>query len=168
MSNTGVIIQGSARAEGNTKKVAEIIGQATGFPIIDLVSKNIGPFDYEFRNREDDFLPLMQDIADNCDTIILITPVYWYTMSGLMKNFIDRFSDLLKVEKEMGRKLCGKSLALISNTSGPNINPGFATPVDFSAQYLGMKFLGHFHAELEGDDIPESVQQALRSLYQPV
>jgi multimeric flavodoxin WrbA len=44
----------------------------------------------------------------------MVTPVYWYTMSGIMKVFFDRFSDLLRIEKDLGRKLRGKSMAVIS------------------------------------------------------
>ncbi|MCP4458779.1 MAG: NAD(P)H-dependent oxidoreductase [Cytophagales bacterium] len=38
----------------------------------------------------------------------MATPVYWYSMSGIMKVFLDRIYDVLTIEKELGRKLHGK------------------------------------------------------------
>ena len=99
----GVIILGSSSSTGNTYKAAAYFSQKSGFPIIDLKTKNIGQFDYEFNNSDDDFLPLIREIVDNYDILIFATPVYWYTMSGVMKKFFDRISDVLKIEKETGK-----------------------------------------------------------------
>lgn len=62
-------------------------------------------------SRNDDYLNLMKQILDKYETLILATPVYWYSMSGIMKVFFDRLTDLLTIEKELGRKLRGKKIA---------------------------------------------------------
>ena len=56
----------------------------------------------------------MKTIISKYDTIIFATPVYWYSMSGILKVFIDRITDLLTIEKELGRKLRGKKMAVVS------------------------------------------------------
>ena len=84
------------------------------------------------------------------DTIILATPVYWYSMSGRMKVFLDRFTDLLKVEKELGRHLRGKSLAVFTTSNGDNLGVDFWHPFVKTANYLGMQYLANAHF-LEGD-----------------
>lgn len=158
MNKKGVIIQGSARGDGNTNKITLFIKEHTGYDIIDLKTKNIGEFDYNFENSNDDYLPLMKEIVEKYDTIVFISPVYWYSMSGIMKTFFDRISDCLYVEKELGRKLRGKNMAVISCGSDSKEVEGFSLPFEKSADYLGMKYLGYAHSWLEDSTISESLK----------
>lgn len=157
----GVILLGSSNSKGDTYAVSKYVSDRTGYPIIDLKTKNIGPFDYEFKNRDDDFLPLIKAIADKFELIIFATPVYWYTMSGTMKIFFDRISDCLKTEKETGRKLRGIEMAVLSCGSDSELVAGFYMPFVESAKYLGMPYLGDIHCWLEDNKIPEVVVQDL-------
>ncbi len=161
MKNKGVILQGSSRSDGNTNTIALFVKEKTGFDIIDLKSKNIGAFDYDFKNRNDDFIPLMRDIVDNYDTIIFATPVYWYTMSGILKNFMDRITDCLKAEKEIGNKLRGKKMALISCGSDCEIKKGFTMPFIETANYLNMQYLGDIHTWIEDGIITKKLKKEL-------
>jgi len=51
---------------GETREAAAMISAKKNFPIIDLKTKNILEFDYDFNNRDDDFLkyPGIDYIAD--------------------------------------------------------------------------------------------------------
>ena len=140
-----VIIQGSSKSYGNTYKVVSYLNKDSNFDIIDLKTKSIGAFDYEFKNATDDFIPLMEHIIANYDTIIFATPVYWYSMSGTLKIFFDRLSDLLHYKKELGRQLRGKNMGMISNSGANDLKDGFAMPFKESANYLGMNYLGDTH-----------------------
>lgn len=161
MNKKGVIIQGSARGDGNTNKISLFIKEQTGYDIIDLKSKKIGEFDYNFENSDDDFLPLMKEIVEQYDTIVFISPVYWYSMSGIMKTFFDRISDCLYVEKETGRKLRGKNMAVVSCGSDKKEIESFSLPFEKSADYLGMKYLGYVHSWIEGKTISEALKTKL-------
>lgn len=161
MKNKGVIIQGSSQSDGNTNKIVSFVARKSGFDIIDLNTYKIGPFDYEFNNQNDDFMPLMKRIVANYNTIIFATPVYWYAMSGTMKIFFDRISDCLKIEKEVGRKLRGKSMGMISCGSGRDPIKGFNMPFVESANYLGMKYIGDIHTWIEQDAIPTELEREL-------
>lgn len=108
---TQVIIFGSSRSFGNTRKVVDDILDSAGIELCDLNNFNISPFDYEHRNQSDDFIPLIEKLLAY-DTCIIATPVYWYNMSTQHKIFFDRFSDLLKIRKDLGRKLRGKNCLL--------------------------------------------------------
>ena len=138
----GIIILGSSNSNGETKLVSTYISKETDFSIIDLKTMNIGEFDYEFKNDKDDFHPLMKKIVNNFDIILFATPVYWYTMSGIMKTFFDRSSDLLRVDKDTGRRFRGKQMAAISSTNSPDKFEGFFIPFKLSAEYLGVTYLG--------------------------
>lgn len=69
---------GSARSQGNTRTLCNVISSELNAPIIDLRTKNIGHFDYDFQNQKDDFLELIQTIIREYDCLIFATPVYWY------------------------------------------------------------------------------------------
>ena len=145
MENKKVIILGSSRKNGNTTKIVDEISKEHGIEVINLSDFNISYYDYESKNREDDFFPLIKGIIENYDTLIFATPVYWYNMSGIMKVFFDRFSDLIRIEKETGRKLRGKKIGVISNSHDDEIEESFYIPFKKSADYLGMEYLGHAH-----------------------
>ena len=83
------------------------------FELIDLNDFDISYYDYDHKNRQDDFLPLMKKLIERYKTLVFATPVYWYTMSAVMKTFFDRISDLLTIEKDLGRQLRGKNMVLI-------------------------------------------------------
>jgi multimeric flavodoxin WrbA len=159
----GIILLGSSNSVGNTYKAANYIQQKTGFPIVDLKTKNIGQFDYEFKNKEDDFLPLMKDIVENYDLIIFASPIYWYSMSGIMKKFFDRISDCLydNGNKEIGRKLRGKQMAVLSSSSGSEKIASFYIPFIESAKYLGMNYLGDVHTWVVEDSFSKEVLNPL-------
>ena len=156
----GIILHASSRSHGNTRRVADHVAALSGFDLIDLTEKEIGRFDYEFRNAGDDYLPLMRRLIERYDTFVFATPVYWYSMSGLMKDFFDRFTDLLRSEKDTGRMLRGKQMAMISCSSGPSRPDYFAAPFKDTAGYLGMSYLGDLHGWIENDEIPEAVREA--------
>ncbi|WP_420321368.1 flavodoxin family protein [Flagellimonas sp.] len=157
----GIIVLGSSNSNGETYKVCSYVSELTQYPIIDLKLKNISEFDYGFNNRGDDFHPLIQEIVNNYGMIIFATPVYWYTMSGIMKTFFDRISDCLKIEKDTGRKLRGMDMAVISCGSDKNLKQGFHMPFIESAKYLGMNYLSDVHCWIDDGSIPESVQRKL-------
>jgi len=151
--NTTVIIQASARSNGNTNTIVNELNKHNTFDVIDLKTKNVGQFEYNFTNANDDFLPMMEEIIEKYDTIVFATPVYWYSMSGILKAFFDRISDLLHFKKELGRQLRGKKMAMISNNNYDDLKDGFSMPFKESANYLGMTYLGHTHAWVEDEQI---------------
>ena len=157
MKSRKVIIVGSSRNIGNTSKITEAISNQFNIDVINLNNYQFSYYDYESKNREDDFLLLMRTIISNYDTLIFATPIYWYSMSGIMKVFFDRFSDLIRIEKPIGRQLRGKEFAVISNSHDDEIDYDFYLPFRKSAEYLGMKYIGnkHFNADtfIETDKI---------------
>ena len=145
MENKTVIILGSSRKNGNTTNIVDEISKEHNIDVVNLSDYSISYYDYESKNREDDFLPLIRRILEEYDTLIFATPIYWYNMSGIMKVFFDRFSDLIRIEKETGRKLRGKKIGVISNSHDTEIEESFYIPFKKTADYLGMEYLGHAH-----------------------
>lgn len=161
--NTTVIIQASSKSYGNTNKIVNYLNSNNQFDVIDLKTKNIGVFEYNFSNSDDDFIPLMETIINKYNTIIFATPVYWYSMSATLKIFFDRLSDLLHYKKYLGRKLRGKNMGMISNSNQNDLKDGFTMPFTESANYLGMNYLGDSHAWFteDGDKIHPDAKVAI-------
>ncbi|MBC6993946.1 NAD(P)H-dependent oxidoreductase [Neolewinella lacunae] len=156
-----LIILGSSRKNGETKKVVSELMRISDWDLIDLTDFNISHFDYEHLNRTDDFIDLLKRITENYDVLIFATPVYWYSMSGIMKVFFDRLTDLLRIEKDTGRKLRGKYMAVISCSNGDNLGEMFWLPFKKSAEYLGMNYIADLHTyegRMEDDKIAEFKQ----------
>jgi multimeric flavodoxin WrbA len=158
-----LIILGSSRKDGDTKKVVDELISISGWDFIDLNDYNFGYYDYEHKNLADDYLPLMRKIIAEYDVLIFATPVYWYTMSGIMKVYFDRITDLLDEEKDLGRKLRGKSMAVISCSAGDNLGEAFWLPFSETANYLGMKYLGNIHT-IAGNDESENLKKFAASI----
>ncbi len=151
MSNSTIILLASARKESDTLRIVEKIFHAKDIPCVDLLDEKISPYNYAHEYPEDDcYLSLVQRCLE-FDKIIFATPVYWYSMSGLLKNFFDRLTDIVTVKKEIGRKLAGKSMAVIAVGTDLQIPPGFETPFKSTAEYFGMRFLGSIYCCTKND-----------------
>ena len=78
--NNIVIILGSARSDGNTRAVVNFLLKNSNFDLVDLNDFKIGYFDYDNKNKDDEFLPLMRKISTQYNRIIFATPVYWLSL----------------------------------------------------------------------------------------
>lgn len=148
---------GSSRVDGHSHQIAKAIQQIIPADRVDLASLSIGPYTYDHRHRSDDFIPLVKKILDY-ESVILLTPVYWYSMSGLMKTFLDRITDCLQIEKDLGSQLRGKDMVCVS--CGAEIE-GFFIPFEQSAEYLGMNYLGHLRTWISQDHLAADVESEI-------
>jgi len=99
-----VVIYGSTRQNGNTEKLTERVIEGLEVEEIYLRDHNIQPIDDKrhaeegFSDVDDDYNDLVERMMKH-DTFIFATPIYWYSMTGTMKNFIDRWSQTMRDEK---------------------------------------------------------------------
>lgn len=134
--NFSVVIA-SSRHDGNTAKLAKAIAQMLQARVIDLSEFTISYFDYEHRNADDDFIPIIEQLLSS-DFIIFATPVYWYAMSAQLKTFFDRFTDLLTTEQDLGRKLRGMPISVVATGSDAQLPLSFTQQFELIARYLGL------------------------------
>lgn len=134
------IIFGSSRSFGDTRKAVDLVVNDKQNKIIDLNDLEMSYYDYEHTNKNDDFIPLIKDML-NHQKWVFATPVYWYTMSAIMKTFLDRITDLLTIEKDLGRQLRGKDAYVISCDGGERTK-SFEEIFQKTFDYLGMNYKG--------------------------
>lgn len=139
-----IMISASARQDGDTAALVSAVKKLQDIKHINLLDYKFSYYDYTHQNRDDDFIYIIDKVLAY-HTIIFVTPVYWYSMSGLMKVFFDRMSDLLKIEKDKGRQLRGKRMAVLTTSNGSHLGNDFWHPFKHTAKYLGMDYLDGLH-----------------------
>jgi hypothetical protein len=159
----GVIILGSARGDGNTAQAVSFLCGHTGFATVNLSDHRFGQYDYLHRNQKDEFGPLLKRLMEDYETWIFATPVYWYSMSGIMKSFFDRLTDLLDLHPLGKMALQGKRLGLVCCSSNAGEIEGFEIPFRETAIYMSMLYLGFVHTWIEQGELPVAAQDRLQT-----
>lgn len=146
---------GSARSTGKTSWLLDQV--TAGFNKykdedmvmmnIDLYDYNIGPLSRNFienKNaapQEDDMKELIPIILTS-KVILLATPIYWFTVSGIMKNFLDRWYDFSDEKAKLN--LDGKGLAIVTAHANPSNTMSFPVfkMMEEGASFCNMVYLG--------------------------
>ncbi|MCC7145725.1 MAG: flavodoxin family protein [Phycisphaeraceae bacterium] len=120
-------LMGSARRDGNTNDLVDVVLAAAAEQ--GAQTEKIVLADYRVEHIEncqvckqrgacvhadDDFDKLMAKVY-GCDVFIFGSPVYWYTVSGRLKVFLDRWScELYKSNDEFCRKMKPKAGGIVT------------------------------------------------------
>lgn len=97
------VLYGSSRRGGNSDLLANRLVEGIEADAIYLSEYNIQPIT-DYRHAEpgtypnDDYHALIARVLKQ-DVIVFATPIYWYGISGLIKTFIDRWSQSLRENK---------------------------------------------------------------------
>ncbi len=161
------VVLGTSNSDGNTRLLVDSFVAESEAKLFDLSDYELSFFDYEHKNRGDDFLPLITELAQ-FDHIVYASPVYWYSMSAQLKVFFDRLSDLLSIEKELGRELKGKLCSVISTGFDKELPACFVDPFEMTASYMCMEFKGFTYLSVQNETdlgkIKESVLRAIQKV----
>jgi multimeric flavodoxin WrbA len=140
MRQQPLVISASARRQSDTLKYVQFVLERTDHKLISLLDFHIAPYNYEARYPANDmFAELAAEMLKH-EIIIFATPVYWYAMSGLLKIFLDRFTDLVTTQKHLGRNMEGKLVFLIAVGSDETLPDGFEIPFKRTAGYFDMNY----------------------------
>ena len=153
----------SSRRHGNTGRLIDRVAADLPVEVIDLADRNLSAYDYEHRNRGDDFEALIGRVLE-FDQIIFASPVYWYAVSPPLKVFVDRLSDLLDLEelREQGRRLREKAAFVVCTSVCEEPAPAFVAALCETFSYLGMRFGGLLHANCEDGYQPGRYEPDIR------
>jgi multimeric flavodoxin WrbA len=159
-------ILGSARSDGHTAALLHRLIQGLECDVVDLNAASIAPFRYDQHYpAADEFMPIVERMIA-AQVVIFATPVYWYSFSTVMKNFIDRLSDLLMSRKDIGRRLRGppaRNWALLSSGSDPSPDPDLTSAFRRTCDYLGVGFIAQAYGIEGGAFVDETTVRLIRA-----
>lgn len=166
MDKLPLIILGSARHNGDTQKMVELLFEEKEVITLDLLDFKIYPYSYSGTYPADDqFLPVVQELL-NHSVIFFATPVYWYAMSGKMKTLFDRLTDMVTINKQAGRQLKGKQIYLLAIGSEELLPTGFEEPFALTAAYFKMQYSGSYYCPTKDLHAMPGKEPFLRKMYQ--
>jgi len=119
------VLYGSSRENGNSEQLAELAVQGIECTKVYLREKEIRAID-DRRHTPEGFAPVDDDYEEvlaamlEHEILLFVTPLYWYGMSGLMKNFIDRWSQSLRDKRFPFKEIMGRKMAYVIITGGDN------------------------------------------------
>ena len=175
------LLLGSSREASNCELLANIVVKGLDVTRVYLKDYNIQPIKdlrhspTGFQTIKDDHSKIMTTLLKT-DVLIFATPIYWYSMSGIMKNFIDRLSQTIRdpsfqnVKKKLSRI---KTIVLAVGGDTPRIK---GLPLILQFQYtfdfLNMELIayilgeGNQPGEILNDIIATSEAEHLNSFLQ--
>lgn len=150
------VIYGGTRKSGNTEWLTKQVINGVKVKEFHLSNYQINAIK-DHRHSEggfplvdDDYQQLIQEIM-TYETLIFATPIYWYSMSGMMKNFIDRWSQTLRDPEMKHFKKCMENKQAYVIAVGGDQPTIKGLPMIQQFQYIfdfiGMKFLGYILGE---------------------
>jgi len=156
------VILGSHRNPSHTQQFLEALFVGQRLTLVNLLEIEIVPYGYAaVYPVQDEFFRVVDQLLAH-DRIVFATPVYWYAMSGRMKNFFDRLTDLVTTHKDLGRQLRGKTMFLLAVGADAAMPEGFLVPFASTAAYLGMRFGGSIYVSSEQPSFPRPFTEEMR------
>lgn len=131
-----LFINGSANKNGNTVTLTKQLIKENIYETIHLVDYKIYSYGQQF--ADDQFNEIVERMS-KADTIVIGSPLYWHSMSGSIRNVLDRF--YLNVNESL---LKGKDMYFVFQGYAPTkkqIEAGEYTMSRFASLY-GMNFKG--------------------------
>ena len=166
------MLVGSSRKGGNSELLADFVVQDIEHEKVYIKDLHIRPIEdlrhtkNGFQAVNDDYDRLVEVIMKS-DVVIFATPIYWYSMSGLMKNMIDRLSQAIRDERYPNLKEHLKTMQTIVVVVGGDEPRVKGLPLIQQFQYifdfLNMPF--SFYIIGEGNQ-PEDILKDSRALSQ--
>jgi len=168
-ARSAIAVFSSSRRHGNTGQLVDHIAAELDIEVVDLATMNMSAYDYEHRNRNDDFEPLMKRLLE-FNQLIFASPVYWYSVTSTMKLFLDRLSDYLDLPDllDQGRRLRGKQAYIVCTSICPAPPASFISTFVDTFEYLGMHYGGVAHANCNDGYVPATHDVEAAALIQRV
>lgn len=100
--NKIIFMNGSPNKDGNTYHIGEGLLKHVDHDVLQISDYRISQYGQVY---EDDQIKEILNKLKDCDTLVIGSPIYWYTVGGILKTFIDRLYMLPEAENLRGKKL---------------------------------------------------------------
>lgn len=96
-----LFMNSSPNRDGNTYRIGEELLKDKEHDVLQMADYRISQYGQVF---DDEMKEVLKEI-DKYDILVIGSPVYWYTVGGMLKTFIDRLYMLPEAEALRGKKL---------------------------------------------------------------
>ena len=144
-----LFINSSPNKDGNTYRIGEQLLVNLDHEVLQMSDYRISQYGQVY--ADDEMKEVMAKI-DQVDTLVIGAPVYWYTVGGMLKTFIDRLYMLPEAEV-----LRGKKLYLFAQGSAPD------EATEKSIQFLASRVAYLMGMELKGVVVNHSLGSKILS-----
>ena len=145
MQEVPLTIVASARKESDSLQLIHKLFAGRTIELLNLLDYSVAPYSYSANYPPHDRFAELVTAMLHHQQIVFATPVYWYAMSAGMKTLFDRLTDLVTIQKPLGRQLKNKQIYMVAVGSDPALPPGFEVPFRLTAQYFGMEWKGGYY-----------------------
>ncbi|MFG2378466.1 flavodoxin family protein [Streptomyces sp. NPDC048504] len=157
MTRRFLFVLGSARLDGNTELLARRAAEQlppdveqewirlADHPLPDFLDIRHDGVVGAIQPTENDTIRQLLDATLAATDIVIASPVYWYSLSGLTKRYLDYWSDWLRVPgADFKATMAGRTLWGISALADkePVVADPVAGTLNNSAAYMKMRFGG--------------------------
>jgi multimeric flavodoxin WrbA len=131
-----IFLNGSMNIVGNTARLAKDVFRSLDYTPINLAEHYINQIGQDSGGHQDDFQKVMEQLI-MADDIVIGTPVYWSSMTGYLKTFIDRFADALDAPLASKRVFL-----LIQGTAPDDAIPYITNVIQHLCRRFNMSYMG--------------------------
>lgn len=97
-----LFINGSPNKNGNTASLAKTLLKGRSYDTLELVDLKIYAYGQHF--ADDQYQEVIRAISSH-DVIVIGSPMYWHSMSGVIRNVLDRAYGVVSNAQFQGKKL---------------------------------------------------------------
>ncbi len=97
-----LFINGSPEKQGHTVQLAQKFFSGKNYETLHLVDYKIYDYGQDF---PDDQFDEVLEAMKRADQIVIGSPLYWHSMSGMIRNFIDRFYNYVDASLLEGKEM---------------------------------------------------------------
>lgn len=143
----------SPNKNGNTYRIGEKILANKEHNILQMAEYKISQYGQVY---EDDQIGEVFKEIEKADTLLIGAPVYWYTVSGILKTFIDRLYMLPEAEILKGKKFYLFAQGSAPDEATKNTVAFLASRV---ATLMGMELKGVITDTSDGNEIIAKIKE---------
>lgn len=140
-----LFINGSPNKNGNTASLAKILMKGQSYDTLNLVDLKIYAYGQHF--ADDQYQEVIRAISSH-DVIVIGSPMYWHSMSGAIRNVLDRAYGVVSNSQFQGKKLF--FLFQGAAPTQEQLADGEYTMSRFATMY-GMEYQGMASSRLEAE-----------------
>lgn len=146
-----LFINGSPNKEGNTVALANILLAGTEYNTLHLADYKLYSYGQEY--PDDQFLEIVEKMKQ-ADTIVFGSPLYWHSMSGAVRNLLDRSYGTVFEET-----FAGKNMFFIFQGASPTKEQLAAGEFTMSryADLYGMSYKGMATTKQEAKELAKKL-----------